>query len=381
MNTFLIITYIGAAILCFAYAALIGIFTVGWFRLSRPGSSGLPPTTFVTIIIAARNEEANLGECLNAIADQDYPQELFDVLVVDDHSADGTPELVRKIISDQPLRKLKLLTLDAGIQGKKAAIALAMNYAKGEWIVTTDADCRMDNQWLATLMYCTGDEHLKMLLAPVVFSRTKSVFGQLQELEFMSLIAASAGAARVGLPIMCNGANLAYRKNAFDEINGYGADQKFASGDDMFLLIKIRKTLGSRAIRFVKSLSAIVTTSSATTLSAFVNQRLRWVSKSRGYRDAWVLITSAVVYAFSLSTLVSMLAWAVGLSGPLVPVTFFSLKLLVDFPLLAAYGRFVNRRRLLLWYVPLQFIYPVYVALIGVMGNVLLYRWKGRELR
>jgi hypothetical protein len=131
----------------------------------------------------------------------------------------------------------------------------------------------------------------------------------------------------------------------------------------------------------VKSLSAIVTTSSATTLSAFVNQRLRWVSKSRGYRDAWVLITSAVVYAFSLSTLVSMLAWAVGLSGPLVPVTFFSLKLLVDFPLLAAYGHFVNRRRLLLWYVPLQFIYPVYVALIGVMGNVLLYRWKGRELR
>ena len=380
MTTFQIIVFTGVSMLCFAYAAIIGLFTMGWFRLPRNISTGRPSTTLVTVIIAARNEAANLGACLDAIAAQDYPQQLLEVIVVDDHSSDGTGELVRNRISDFPLRKLKLLTPDAGIQGKKAAISLAMNWAIGEWIITTDADCIMDKQWLATLMQCTGDERLQMLLAPVCFNREKSVFGQLQELEFMSLMAASAGAAHIRLPIMCNGANLAYRKKAFLEINGYAADQKFASGDDMFLMMKIHEIFGSRAIRFVKSPSAMVSTSAARTLSAFVNQRLRWVSKSKGYRDTGVIITSVVVYAFSLSTLISVLAWAGGYTEPIVPVTFLSVKLLVDFPLMAAYSRFANRSRLLLWYVPLQFIYIFYVTLTGVLGNVLLYRWKGRGL-
>lgn len=380
MSTFQIIAFTGVAMLCFSYTMLIGLFTIAWFRPVRTNSSGQPPTTSVTVIIAARNEEADLGTCLDAIAAQDYPQQLFEVIVVNDHSADGTVELVRRIISDHPLRKLNLLTLEAGIEGKKAAISLAMNNANGEWIITTDADCRMDKQWISTIMQCAGDVRLQMVLAPVIFGREKSIFGQLQELEFMSLMAASAGAANIGLPIMCNGANLAYRKNAFKEINSYAEDRKFASGDDMFLMMKIRKTFGSPAIRFVQSPSAIVTTPAATTLSAFVNQRIRWVSKSRGYRDSGVLITSALVYAFSLFTLISLLAWAFGYIGPIVAVTFLSVKLLVDFPLMAAYSRFANRSHLLLWYVPMQFIYLVYITLIGTFGNVFHYHWKGRKL-
>ena len=256
-----------------------------------------------------------------------------------------------------------------------------MDYAAGEWIVTTDADCTMDKQWLSALMQDAGDSGLQMLLAPVVYSQEKSVFGQLQEIEFMSLIASSAGASTLGMPIMCNGANLAYQKNAFMKLNGYVADQKFASGDDMFLMMKIRKAYGSRAIRFVKSPLAIVTTKAAATLSDFANQRLRWVSKSKGYRDAGVLTTAVIVYAFSLSAFISLLSWASGLSGPLVPLTFLSVKILADFPLMAAYSRFANRSRLMLWYVPMQFIYLFYVTLFGALGNVLVCRWKGRELK
>lgn len=381
MSTFQIFVFIGAAMLCFAYAILIVLFTIGWFHPRRTNSSIQSPTTLVSVIIAARNEEASLATCLDAISAQDYPKQLLEVIVVNDHSSDGTENLVRKIISDHPLLKLSLRTLETGIEGKKAAISLAMNYATGEWIVTTDADCRMDKQWITTLMKCTRDGHLQMLLAPVVFSREKSIFGQLQELEFMSLMAASAGAANMGLAIMCNGANLAYRKNTFKNINGYAADQKFASGDDMFLMIKIRKIFGSSAIRFVQSPSAIVTTSAAATASAFINQRIRWASKSRVYQDVGVLFTSAVVYAFSLSTFISMLAWGLGLIGPRMALVFLSVKLLVDFPLMAAYSRFANRSRLLVWYVPLQFIYFLYVTLIGALGNVFLYRWKGRKLR
>lgn len=380
MSIIQLISFFGTAIICIAYALLIGSFTIGWFRLPLVSSSLQPPSTIATIIIAARNEEVNLGNCLRAIAAQDYPKTLFEVIVVDDHSTDGTIELVRKIISEYPSLKIKLLELGDGMEGKKNAISQAINSAIGEWIVTTDADCRMYKQWISSLMQYAPDKSLQMLLAPVVFKREKSIFGQLQELEFLSLQASTAGAAGMGLPIMCNGANLAYRKNTFLEINGYLGNKHFASGDDMFLMMKIRKTYGSRSIRFVKSISAIVTTSAASNFSGFINQRLRWVSKSSGYRDAWVIMTSVVVYAFSLGTIISVLAWAFGYAEPLVPVTFLSVKLLVDFPLMAACTRFVNRSHLMLWYIPLQFIYLVYVTIIGALGNLIKYSWKGREL-
>ena len=381
MNTLQMIILAGALTLCFAYALLIGLFTISWYRIPLQSSSMRPATTVVSIIIAARNEADTLGACLQSLAAQDYPKQLFEVIVVDDHSIDGTAGLVRNIISADPLRKLILLAADAGSQGKKSAVSKAMDYAAGEWIVTTDADCTMDKQWLSALMQDAGDPGLQMLLAPVVYSQEKSVFGQLQELEFMSLIASSAGAAGLGMPVMCNGANLAYRKNIFSQLNGYAHDQQFASGDDMFLMMKIRKACGSRAIRFVKSPLAIVTTKAAVTFSDFANQRLRWVSKSKGYRDAGVLMTALIVYTFSLCAFISLLAWAAGLIGPWFPLTLFAVKILTDLPLMMAYSRFANRRGLMLWYVPMQFIYLFYVVLFGALGNVMQYRWKGRELK
>jgi len=146
-------------------------------------------------------------------------------------------------------------------------------------------------------------------------------------------------------------------------------------------MMKIRKTYGPGAIRFVKSTSAIITTQANATLVEFVNQRLRWVSKSRGYRDAWVIATSAVVYFFSLSTVISLMAWAFGFTGPLLPVTLLTVKMVADFPLMASYAHFANRSRLLIWYIPLQIIYIFYVTLFGALGNILPFRWKGRELR
>lgn len=381
MSYFQIIIIAATTLLCLTYASIIGLFTKGWFRLHVQSPTGTPPSLMVTIIIAVRNEAFNLSACLGAIAVQDYPRHLFEVIVVDDHSEDGTGDLVRQIISDNPAIKIKLLTLQAGLQGKKAAISQAVFSAAGEWIVTTDADCIMGKEWLTTMIKSAEDERLEMILAPVIFNREKSVFGQLQELEFMSLMASSAGAASSGLPIMCNGANLAYRKNAFLEINGYSTDREIVSGDDMFLMMNLRKAYGSGAIRFIKSPLAIVTTPASATFPEFINQRLRWVSKSRGYRDAWVLFTSALVFFFSLCTVISMVAWASGYTGPIIPAAFLSVKLLADFPLMTSFVRFTGRSCLMLWYVPLQIIYVFYVTFFGTFGNILSYRWKGRELR
>jgi cellulose synthase/poly-beta-1,6-N-acetylglucosamine synthase-like glycosyltransferase len=377
-----IILVIGVALLVsLTYVVLIISFTIGWFHLRSEESITSSEKVSVTVIIAARNEESNIGNCLRAIASQEYPAGLFEVIVVDDHSTDKTAIEINRIIEEFPHIRIKLIHLNEEEKGKKFAISKAVATAKNEWIVTTDADCMMKTNWLSSLLSVSADAGVQMVIAPVVFHKRQTVFGNLQELEFLSLVASSAGAVSAGLPIMCNGANLSYRRNAFVNAGGFISDKDFASGDDMFLMIKIRKMYGSGSIRFVKSKSATVATHAVPTLQEFVSQRLRWVSKSRGYKDPWVIFTSVIVFTQSTIILLAMLAWATGLTGPLLPLLLFTTKLFVDYPIMMAVSRFAERNRLMIWYLPLHFIYPLYVVAMGFLGNTLSFKWKGRKLR
>jgi cellulose synthase/poly-beta-1,6-N-acetylglucosamine synthase-like glycosyltransferase len=381
MNMWITLAFEGALLICVFYVVLIILFTIGWFRLANyktPASSGIEK---VSLIIAARNEEGNIGNCLAAILNQDYPSGLFEIIIVNDHSTDNTVLEINRVIAANPGIQVRLLQLSGEKQGKKAAITLAVSEAKNEWIVTADADCIMGSNWLKSLMGGASDPAIHMLLAPVIFQKTKTISGHLQELEFLSLIASSAGAVSVRLPIMCNGANLAYRKAAFIKAGGFVSDNGYASGDDIFLMMKIKKMFGSRSINFVKSTSASVFTHAAPSLNEFMNQRLRWVSKSKGYKDPWVQLTSIIVFAQSLFLLVALLAWVTGLIGPMLSIVLFTGKFLADITIMTSVCRFTNQSRLIIWYLPLQLIYPVYIVLIGILGNILSFSWKGRKLR
>jgi cellulose synthase/poly-beta-1,6-N-acetylglucosamine synthase-like glycosyltransferase len=380
MNVWIILAFGSALLVSIAYSSLITLFTIGWFRKRNYNSDTSQDITSISVIIAARNEETNIANCLYAIIAQDYPSERYEVIIVDDHSTDNTVLEINRVIVVNPEIQIKLLQLAGEEQGKKAAIAKAVSIAENEWIATTDADCMMGKNWLYELISSSSDPKVKMILAPVIFKKTKTLFGNLQELEFLSLIATSAGAALLGFPIMCNGANLAYRKSAYENVGGFNSDKIFVSGDDMFLMMKIRKMFGPGAIRFIKTISAGVTTNSLATLSEFVNQRLRWVSKSRGYKDPWVIATSANVFAQSFFLLIALFGWLIGVIGPTLLIILFATKIIIDLPLITAICHFANRSRLMFWYLPLQLIYPLYIIGIGLLGNILSFTWKGRKL-
>jgi len=380
MNVWIMLFFGSALLFSLAYCSLITLFTIGWFRKRKYEADDTLGTTTISVIIAARNEEINIGNCLKAIIAQNYPAERFEVIIVDDHSTDNTVLEINRVIVVNPGIRIKLLQLAGEEQGKKAAIAKAVSVAENEWTVTTDADCMMGKNWLYELISSSSDPKVKMILAPVIFKKTKTLFGNLQELEFLSLIATSAGAALLGFPIMCNGANLAYRKSAYESVGGFNSDKIFASGDDMFLMMKIRKLYGPGAIRFVKTISAGVSTNAHEKMSEFLNQRLRWVSKSRGYKDPWVIATSAIVFAQSFLLLIVLFGWLTGVIGPTLLIILFSAKFIFDLPLIAAICRFAKRSRLMFWYLPLQLIYPLYIVGIGLLGNILSFTWKGRKL-
>ncbi|WP_239018708.1 glycosyltransferase family 2 protein [Sphingobacterium corticibacterium] len=362
------------------YVVLVLYMLRGWFQIPYFNSEQETVSTPVSVLIAARNEEENIARTLDCIVQQDFPKELLQIIVVDDHSTDKTATIVASYAS----RGVTLLSLNEGDKlnsYKKLAISRAIAQASGEIIITTDADCRMGRGWLRTIVRCFEETRAYMVSSPVAYDEEKSCFEQLQTLEFLYLI--GLGAAGIGNknPTTCNGANLAYRRDLFYEMGGFNGIDNLASGDDELFLHKVAEKYAAK-IRFCKSKEAIVYTDAKATLSAFISQRRRWASKSTKYRDKRVVCLGVSIWLFNLSLIAGLLQFVVDL--PNIHVLFllaFGMKLLVELVFIYPLCSLVNRHFLLVYLFPLSFIHAVYLVYIGVAGNVGKYDWKGRKVR
>jgi len=364
------------------YFVIISIYTYGWLRLKTYNPINKKYSTVVSIIIPARNEETNITNLLNDLISQDYPRELYEIIIVNDNSTDKTVEKVNEFINRNIDYKISLINISEEKQFrayKKKAINLAIENSIGDLIITTDADCRLNKNWLNSFISFYESEKPKMIVGPVSFFNETTFFEKIQTLEFLSLIAITGGAIRIGRPIMCNGANLAYEKKAFHEVGGFGND-KFSSGDDVFLLLKIRKYFGNKSVRFLKNYSAIVFTEAKKSVRDFFHQRTRWASKNKGY-DINILIISFSVYMTNLIVLAGLVLSFFYYDILYVVLCSFLIKLIIELPILIGISNFANRNRIFLYSFPLIFLYPIYIILTGALGIVGSYHWKGRKLR
>lgn len=382
-----IILWLLVFVLLFAgilYAMMMLAFTFKWLSIPAFKSKNKTPVTPVSVVIPARNEGEHISQCLQNVLAQNYPHNLTEIIVVDDNSTDNTAMLVEKIIADNAHRKIRLLKLkdvSATVLFKKRAITEAVALATGKLIVTTDADCRMGVKWLGIIAEYYEQYQPKMLLAPVTFTNEKSVFEKLQTLEFIGYIGVSAAAVAMKNPLMCNGANLAYEREAFNAVGGYKHNDNFASGDDVFLMLKIKKEFPG-TIHFLKSREAIVETFAQKSLNDFFHQRKRWLSKRPGYTDFSVIGTALLVYAFNFFVLLGFVLsfFATGNSFMIVFAVLFLIKCFSDFVFLYPVTKFFRRSELLWWFLPEQVLVIVYVTLMGVFGSTGKYKWKGREV-
>ena len=374
------ITVLISAVLCLAYAMLIAAITVGWYKLKEFKAS-VEPTVKISVVIAVRNEEANITALLGSMMRQDYPPDSFEIIISDDYSTDTTIRQVEEFISGRKnLPFLKLIAAsDDDRAGKKNALARGIRQSSGELIVITDADCTAGSNWLSELAAYYGQHKPHLILGPVRMTDGGSIFGKLQALEFMSLIATAAGSSQVGFPLLANGANLAFSRQAYDACGGFAGNLQYASGDDMFLMMRIREIFGSSAVRFIKSRKAIVFTPALQQYKPFVQQRLRWVSKSRGYTDGAVISASLLVFMVN-SWLVMLAAWALLEPGTWkTALMVYGVKTLVDLPVMISYSRFQQSCRIL-WFFPImEILNAVYTFIIGIAGNFRKYEWKGRK--
>ncbi|MBC7651034.1 MAG: glycosyltransferase, partial [Deinococcales bacterium] len=236
VTSFLLMLYVGIMLLYRYWFIKLQLFTL---------NTAIIPATDFTIIIPARNEEANIGKCLQSILTQDYPGNLFEIIVIDDFSTDATAYIIQQLQSlhsNLKLIKLADILSDKPLNSyKKKAIETAIKQATNQWIITTDADCFAPVTWLAMYNNYIKQNDVVFVGAPVVFTNNGSVLQAFQCIDFMAFQGVTAAAVSAGFHAMCNGANLPYKKVVFFEVDGYKDVDNIASGDDMFLMNKIQQ--------------------------------------------------------------------------------------------------------------------------------------------
>lgn len=360
------------------YVLLMALLARGWSRLG--GSRPLKQTDRVSVIIAARNEAENIGLCLQSIADQHYPRNRFEVLVVDDYSTDQTAATVEEFIRQNPEVDLHLIR-QTGRHGKKAAIALALEQARGVYALTTDADCEVSPGWIAAMVMVMESRQAVFVSGPVTFKNPSGIFGKLQDLEFISLVASGAGSIGAGFPLMCNGANMGFSLEAYRSLQVDALRNQTASGDDVFLMLSMLNRFGSDKIAFARCRDALVFTRPAGTPVGFINQRLRWTSKSRAYRYPPLILSAMIVFFMNALLVFSLVA---GLFTPRFLMWFllvYLVKIFADLMVLTGFARFAQKPGLLWLVVPAEPLVAFYTTLVALAGQVVPASWKDRRVR
>ncbi|OAQ38992.1 glycosyl transferase [Pedobacter psychrophilus] len=372
----IIILSICSLAVTFFYAFLILFLRSGWQKIPYFNKNSIVPHTKISVLIAARNEEEKIHLTIEDILAQNYPKELMEIIIVDDHSTDRTSEIIGSYES-QGVKLIKLNEKEPLNSYKKKAIAEAIKLSEGELIIATDADCRMKPDWLVTIvnMFETGNYNL--ISSPVVYFEEKSLFERLQTLEFLCLI--GLGAAGIGnkMPSTCNGANLAYKKSVFVELGGFKGIDELASGDDELFLHKVAFAHPG-TIGFCKSADAIVFTHGKPNLKEFIQQRKRWASKSVKYKDKKLIFVAVAVWLFNISLLTNLImAFFYPDFLKLVAVQ-FTIKFISELFFLDLLTNFVKRKHLVFHLFLLTFLHPLYLIYIGFAGNSGKYNWKDR---
>lgn len=360
------------------YIVLILQLILGYNKVNSFKATSHEPKTAFTIIVPFRNEEKNLPKLLASFSKLNYPHELIEIIMVDDFSTDLSERIcIRWRMEHDTIDTTLLENLRLSDSPKKDAIARAIPIVKHNWIITTDADCMVPKKWLLTLDEYIQKHQPEMIVGAVVFKVKNNWFHHFQQLDLLSLQGATIGSFGLGKPFMCNGANFAYTKKLFTELDGFNGNQNRASGDDVFLLQKAVKKHPEK-VHYLKHSENIVKTKPENDLFDFFQQRVRWASKTSGYQSTYAKFLAVVVLLMNLSLVGSLWFVICNCLNPSIWLGVFSAKYIVDYMLLYKTNKYLRKGK---WILPLttSLLYPIYSSLVGIYSFFGGFSWKGRQ--
>lgn len=370
-------------IITFLFFGIVGIYSVfiiglayGFRKVAVFKSNSSEPKSIFSIIVPFRNEAQHLPQLLYSFSQMNYPRSKFEVIFVNDGSTDD---------SVSTIQNFQALSFDYRIidsvrksaSPKKDAIVTAINLLENEWVITTDADCFVSPDWLKTIDSYIQNNNPVMIAGAVSFSADESFLQQFQQLDMISLQGTTIGSFGLQKAFMCNGANLAYKKDLFFELGGFEGNDDLASGDDVFVLQKAVAKYPEK-VHYLKSESNIVLTEPLDSWKAVFHQRVRWASKTASYQNAFGKILALIVFGGNLAIVVGLLLTLLGLFSFWSWYLLFAVKIFADFLLLNPTGKFLKPEQVRFFLISNLF-YPFFsttVALYSLFGK---YEWKGRK--
>lgn len=369
-------------VLGLAYVCILGWYAYGWhlsgtFPMLREGVN--ERRLSVSVIVPARNEAGNIEKCLDSLLGQKVPWIDLEIIVVDDASEDNTAGIVGEY-KERDFR-LKLISLGKQHQQshKKRAVETGIAAASGTLIACTDADCTYHPEWIETLARAYDYGRKKFVAAPVVYHTVPKLVSVFQTLDFMTLQGITAASVASRFHTMCNGANIAYEKAVFYEVQGFEGIDHLPTGDDMLLMHKIYRKYPD-GIAYVRRQEAIVATDAAPDWSAFFQQRIRWASKAAYFEDKRIFWVLVMVYFFNVWFAVLLIigfwqpeAWLSGL-------VLLTVKTIAELAFLIPVASFFKKGKWLLWFPFLEPLHIAYTISAGWLGRFGTYQWKGRSI-
>lgn len=333
----------------------------------------------LSVIIPVRNEASNMERVLSSLTKQTYPAHLWEIIVSDDQSDDNTVNIAKNYFVRHPFVTESVIETNKNERSsKKTALKKAIENATGELIITTDADCLHNTEWLKTIADFFIAKQPVMICGPVLMHSDSTFLQQFQTLDYLSLQASGAASLALNKPLLCSGANLAFTRRAFYEVNGYEDNLQQATGDDTFLMLKMHQRFPGKVL-FLKSPNAVVTTQCSRSLNEFLQQRFRWISKTTHYPGVYIQLTGSFILFVNLLLLFHLGA---GFYIPklfLLAIVYLSIKTITDYFFMSHAAAFFQIRINKLSFLSIQVLYPVYLLALTfgfVRGS---YLWKKRN--
>lgn len=375
-----IITFLFFGII-FIYSLFIGAFAYGFknVKLFKPVS--LESKTHFSIIVPFRNEEKNLPQLMYSFSQLNYPRDKFEILFVNDSSKDNSIAIIKKF----PVSSFSFTIIEnvrISNSPKKDAIETAVKFVSNKWIITTDADCYVNQDWLKVLDVYIQKNNPEMIAGAVSYSSGQTFLHHFQQLDLMSLQGATIGSFGIKKPFMCNGANFAYTKKLFLDINGFEGNNEIASGDDVFLLQKtiLDTRYGTQKVHYLKTDANVVLTNPAESWKDLLNQRIRWASKATSYQSNFAKVTALIVFAGNLTIVLSLFLTLFSFFSFWNWYLLFAIKISIDFLILYQTGKFIKPQSIKFFLISNLF-YPFFSVYVAFSSFFVNYQWKDRKFK
>jgi len=372
----MMIFWIIIALYVFAISALL----FGFFKVKTTVLKDDIPTTKFSVVIPFRDEAENLPELLQSIEQLNYPKNLFEIILINDNSSDDSLLIVEKFINQSALNFSVLNASSSSISPKKDALTSAINKAKNEWIITTDADCTFSKNWIKSYHQHIKNNNSTFIAGPVAYKNPINFFEVFQLIDFTSLIGTTIGCFGLQKPIMCNGANVGFKKKLFQTLNGYNGNTNLASGDDVFLLEKAVKH-NPNAVNYLKNYHAIVYTKPVKTLKKLIAQRIRWASKTTKTKSLFSKLLGLLVLAANGFWILLLLGCVIGEFSFKHLLIYSVLKFSINTILITKTLSFLSQEHYYRYIWLSCFVYPFFTIYIGILSLFGGYKWKNRPYK